>query len=402
MWNTVKLKEIVNLDIGKTPARDNPKYWDKNKKSSNIWVSIRDMSAISGLYIGDSREYISNEGAKLFKEVPKNTLIMSFKLSIGKLAITKVNLRTNEAIAAFEIKDETILCKEYLYYYLSSMNWDKIVGQDIKVKGKTLNKAKLKEILILLPPLTEQQRIVAELDMAFFEIDKLIKFEEIKIKKNETLIQNYVNNIFKTNKNPLKLSAYTEINPAKKEVNNLDDSTEVSFMPMKDLGINNKLAIPNQKRKLKDVRGNYTYFSEGDILLAKITPCFENGKIGIASNLLNGIGFGSSEYIVFRPNKKLKNVWLYYFLNRKTFRIDGAQNMSGAVGHKRVNKDFIENTLIPIPPIEEQEKILSTLESLFNYSKTINQITIKKIKEINFLKKSILNKLLNHKLVDAA
>jgi type I restriction enzyme, S subunit len=171
MWNTVKLKEIVNIDIGKTPARDNPKYWDKNKKSSNIWVSIRDMSANSGLYIGDSREYISNEGAKLFKEVPKNTLIMSFKLSIGKLAITKKNLRTNEAITAFGIKDETIICKEYLYYYLSSMNWDIIVGQDIKVKGKTLNKAKLKEILILLPPLTEQQRIVAKLDKIFAEID---------------------------------------------------------------------------------------------------------------------------------------------------------------------------------------------------------------------------------------
>ena len=174
MWKTVKLNAIVNIVIGKTPSRNNPKYWDKNKKDSNVWVSIRDMSALRGLYVDDSREYISNEGAKLFKEVPKNTLIMSFKLSIGKLAITKINLRTNEAIAAFKIKDTTLVSNEYLYYFLSSMNWDVIAGHDIKVKGKTLNKAKLKEILIILPSLAEQQGIVAKLDKAFAEIDKYI------------------------------------------------------------------------------------------------------------------------------------------------------------------------------------------------------------------------------------
>ena len=204
------------------------------------------------------------------------------------------------------------------------------------------------------------------------------------------------------NKNLHKLSDCTQINPPKSEVNDLDDATEVAFMPMKDMGINNKSAIPNQKRKLKDVRGSYTYFSEGDILLAKITPCFENGKMGIASNLLNRIGFGSSEYIIFRPNKNLKNEWLYYFLNRNSFRIDGARNMSGAVGHKRLNKDFIGNTLIPIPSLEEQEKILFTLKSLSNHSKAINEIILKKKDEINHLKKSILNRLLNNKLVDAA
>jgi type I restriction enzyme S subunit len=113
-------------------------------------------------------------------------------------------------------------------------------------------------------------------------------------------------------------------------------------------------------------------------LLAKITPCFENGKMGIAFNLLNGIGFGSSEYIVFRPNKNLKNEWLYYFLNINSCRINGARNMSGAVGHKRVIKNFIQNTLNPIPSLEEQEKILFTLKSLSSHSEAINKIILKK------------------------
>jgi len=211
MWNTVKLKEIVNIDIGKTPSRNNPKYWDNDKKDSNVWVSIRDMSKLSGLYIDDSREYISNEGAELFKEVPKNTLIMSFKLSIGKFAITKINLRTNEAIAALKIKDTTLVCKEYLYYSLSSMNWDKIAGHDIKVKGKTLNKAKLKEILIALPSLTEQQRIVAKLDETFTEIDKLIIIYRNKQSRVYNLKKKILAKKFEFDVDTIKLSNLCEV-----------------------------------------------------------------------------------------------------------------------------------------------------------------------------------------------
>ena len=151
------------------------------------------MSKINGLYIDDSSEYISNEGAKLFKEIPKNTLIMSFKLSIGKLAITKINLRTNEAIAAFKIKDKSLVSNKYLYYFLLSINWDRLAGDDIKVKGKTLNKAKLKKILITLPPLKEQQNIVANLDALFAEINKAINIE-----KNKILLTEKVNNVLFT------------------------------------------------------------------------------------------------------------------------------------------------------------------------------------------------------------
>ena len=300
-----------------------------------------------------------------------------------------------------ELKDNKQNVK-FIYYYMKSMQ--EFIYKNMR-SGAAQPHVYAKDIANLNFPLfslEEQQRIVAKLDAVFAEIDKIKKLEETKLKKNETLIQNFIDKIFKDNKNLHKLSDCTQINPPKSEVNDLDDAIEVSFMPMKDIEINNKLAIPKQKRKLKDVKSSYTYFSEGDVLLAKITPCFENGKMGIASNLLNGIGFGSSEYIVFRPNKNLKNDWLYYFLNRNSFRIAGAQNMSGAVGHKRVDKNFIENTLIPIPSLEEQEKILSTLKSLFNHSKGINKIILKKIDEMNHLKKSILTRLLKNKLADAA
>jgi type I restriction enzyme S subunit len=135
---------------------------------------------------------------------------------------------------------------------------------------------------------------------------------------------------------------------------------------MEDLGIDQKFMVPTQAKPLSDVVGSYTYFAEGDVLLAKITPCFENGKLGIAAKLTNSIGFGSSEYIVFRPGPSIGKDWLYYFLSRESFRTEGAESMSGAVGHKRVAKSFIEAYLIPVPPISEQQRIVAILDEAFD------------------------------------
>ncbi|ACG72765.1 restriction modification system DNA specificity domain [Anaeromyxobacter sp. K] len=145
----------------------------------------------------------------------------------------------------------------------------------------------------------------------------------------------------------------------------MSDSEYVSFVPMEDLGITQKYLEPTKERCLSDVIGSYTYFADGDVLLAKITPCFENGKLGIARGLVNGIGFGSSEYFVLRPQPSVTSEWLYYFLARSAFRAVGATRMTGAVGHKRVEKEFIESCPIPVPPLEEQRRITALLDKSF-------------------------------------
>ncbi len=142
----------------------------------------------------------------------------------------------------------------------------------------------------------------------------------------------------------------------------VSDADLVSFVPMEDLGIGQKHLVPTQVKPLSEVVGSYTYFADGDVLLAKITPCFENGKLGIATGLSNSIGFGSSEYIVFRPSQSIDKDWLYYFLSRESFRKEGAERMSGAVGHKRVAKEFIEAYPIPLPPLSEQKRIVAILD----------------------------------------
>lgn len=156
------------------------------------------------------------------------------------------------------------------------------------------------------------------------------------------------------------------IKPPKAEARaKLADGDEVSFAPMEDLGIGEKYLQPRRTRQLGEVSGGYTYFADGDVLLAKITPCFENGKLGVARGLTNGVGFGSSEYIVLRPAPALDAEFLYYYLARPTFLEEGARTMTGAVGHKRVTKEFVESYQIPLPPLAEQRRIVAILDEAF-------------------------------------
>ena len=162
------------------------------------------------------------------------------------------------------------------------------------------------------------------------------------------------------------LAEVCQIKPPKSEAREkVSASSIVSFLPMEDMGIDVKFVQATQTKLLSAVVGSYTYFADGDVLLAKITPCFENGKLGIADGLSNGIGFGSSEYFVFRPDPTVSKEWLYYFLSGETFRVEGAARMTGAVGHKRVSKEFIEDYPIPVPPLAEQQRIVGLLDEAF-------------------------------------
>lgn len=191
-----KLGEVCVITIGKTPSRKNPKFWDEEKESENVWVSISDLSKLDNKLISDSEEYISDEGAKLFKPVKKGTLLMSFKLSIGKLAYAGKDLFTNEAIAAFNIIDEQILSKEFLFYYLSYFNWDFETQNDQKLLGKTLNKKKLQALPISIPPISAQKKIIENLDIVFAEIEKAVSATQKKEKELLQLKESILKNQF--------------------------------------------------------------------------------------------------------------------------------------------------------------------------------------------------------------
>lgn len=160
----VKLNTLCEINIGKTPSRNKSIYWG----SGNKWLAISDLKE---KYIYKSKEEITDIAVEEsnMKLVPKDTVIMSFKLSIGKVAILKEDMFTNEAIANFKIKDKSLITPEYLYYALKTLNFN---NTDRAVMGATLNKSKLNDIKIPYCDIETQKKIVEVLDKTQELIDK--------------------------------------------------------------------------------------------------------------------------------------------------------------------------------------------------------------------------------------
>jgi type I restriction enzyme S subunit len=159
---------------------------------------------------------------------------------------------------------------------------------------------------------------------------------------------------------PAPIGALVSLNPK----TNAPDTLEAGFSPMPMLGVDYLSPVGFETRQWGDIRKSYTHFADGDVLLAKITPCFENGKAGLARGLPNGIAAGSSEYFVCRPSVALDPRYLLAFLKTESFMREGETRMTGSVGHKRVPKDYLLGTPLPLAPLAEQQRIADKLDAL--------------------------------------
>jgi type I restriction enzyme S subunit len=161
------------------------------------------------------------------------------------------------------------------------------------------------------------------------------------------------------------LSHAVEVNP-KLDRSSLNDDLDVSFVPMAAVEPLSGGIDVSTVRKYAEVKKGYTHFRDGDILFAKVTPCMENGKMAVARKLVNGVGFGSTEFHVLRPRADVDARYIYYFVSSQTFRKEASGHMTGAVGLRRVPSAYLEEQLIPLPGIERQREIVAELEKQFS------------------------------------
>ncbi|ENV3679856.1 restriction endonuclease subunit S [Vibrio parahaemolyticus] len=157
---------------------------------------------------------------------------------------------------------------------------------------------------------------------------------------------------------PIKYLA--TLNPRKSAIDSSLLNKECNFLPMEKLKLNS--IVLDEKRLVSDVYDGYTYFEDGDVLMAKVTPCFENKNIAVASGLLNGVGFGSSEIYVLRSNEKTDNRFLYYRLQEDSFMDIATAAMTGAGGLKRVPSEVVNGYSLGTPEVEEQTQIANFLD----------------------------------------
>ena len=188
-WQWVKLGEICDIVMGKTPPRSDDDAWG----GEHVWAKISDLNTET---VSWTSETLSDKGAHYCKGrlLKKGTLLFSFKLSIGKTAFAGIDLFTNEAIVGLIPRDPTVLNNRFLRYALVVHDYSK--SSDYAAKGRTLNKKKLNEILIPLPPLAEQKRIVRILDEKLGVIEKAKQAAETQMKAINAMSTAYLRKAF--------------------------------------------------------------------------------------------------------------------------------------------------------------------------------------------------------------
>lgn len=374
-----KLGEIFNLQMGKTPDRHSPKFWNEGTEP---WISIADLTKCNK-YIENTAEKITatavdESGIKI---IPKNTVIMSFKLSIGKVAITPKEMYSNEAIMSFIDKGVLKIEPVYLYYLLMHKDWD--TGTNKAVMGKTLNKASLSQMTVNIHGYSEQLEIIKALDAA----SSIIAARKQQLTELDNLIKARFVEMFEDGMSPLKniyeLCSYIVDCP--------------HTTPKYEGELKNPAIRTSEIKKGTIVWDTMRYVSDDEYLerTARLVPKAgdivygREGTFGNAAILPEGYKFCLGQRVMLlRPDyfKCTSEYLLYAVISDYVYSQALEKNNASTVAH--VNVKDVKRFKIPLPPLSKQKQFARFIKQI-DKSKTAVQ---KALDEAQLLFDSLMQK----------
>ena len=375
-WDVISIKWLSPVKRGASPRPiDDSKYFDDEGEFA--WVRIADVSACDGI-LYETTQRLSELGSSLSVKITPGELFVSIAGTVGKPCVSAIKACIHDGFVYFPT-----LKIDPLFLYRVFEGGTCYGGLGKWGTQLNLNTDTIGSIRVALPPPVELKLVLAFLDRETAKIDELVaeqrRLMELLKEKRQAVISHAVTQGLNPNA-PMKPTCIewlgevpahwdlkrvrfvAELNPSKSETNELDRDTSVSFLPMEAIGENGSLNLDKEK-SISEVETGYTYFRDGDVTVAKITPCYENGKGALMCGLLNGIGFGTTELIVARPRPgAVTGIFLHYLFISPDFRYLGESHMYGAGGQKRVPDAFVRDFETAFPPLTEQTLIAAFLD----------------------------------------
>ena len=357
-----KLKDIFDLQMGKTPSRNKTEYWISRDYK---WISIADLTKTTK-YISETKEYLSESAVEEsgIKIIPANTVVMSFKLSIGKVAITSEDMYSNEAIMAFHDKHIVEILPEYIFYMFKYKNWDE--GSNKAVMGKTLNKASLSEIEVNICPIEKQKKIIQVLD----KLADIISGREQELKLLDELIKARFVEMFGTlynNMHGYKVISIEDVCSLIKDGTHQtpqyteDKENGYKFLSSKDI-MSKKIDWTNIRyipAELHEKLYKVTRPQRNDILMSK------NGvNYGVAA--VNDTDEVFDIYVslaLLRPKEIIHPIFLRCVINNHETKRQFDSSIKG-IGVPNLHLGEIKKTKIFLPPIEHQKVFVTFIEQV--------------------------------------
>lgn len=420
--NEIRIKFLLERKIGGSWG-DEP-----NDDSSIVCIRAADFDT----------DLMSHSKINLTRRSFSEAEIESKALQFGDLIIEKSGGGENQPVGRvvkFEL-DEVALCSnflevlrpnsrlvnpDYIVYLLYSFWKQRIVTRSIKQTTgiQNLDVSDYLDNKVLLPNIDLQNRIVSYLRKELSSIDILIakKEEQLKLlsEKRQALITQVVTKGLdpgvKLKESGIewlgeipkhwevkKLKYLTSVNPTSKTYDfNSESDEEVVFLAMESVSELGEIDT-STKKPISEIAAGYTYFESDDVVVAKITPCFENGKGAWLKDLETKIGFGTTEFHVLRATKKILPEFLYFVTISLPFRAFGTATMKGAAGQKRVTPEFVKEYKVAIPSVEEQGDILQQLKNELYSIEEMNRLTEYSIKLLQERRSALITSAVTCKL----
>ena len=379
------LREIATIGAGQGAPQGDENYCDDGTpfvKAGNLSELLEgtDINAI---------QRVSEDVAKKYKlkKYPKGTILFAksgMSCMKGYVYVLPQEAHVVSHLACITTQEDSA---GNLKYYFTYHKPNQLVKD---AAYPSISLSDIGELEIDIKSEDERNRIVSQL----VKIESIMSLRQRELDTLDNLIKARFVEMFgmplDRAKANMKFTDCVDFNPKKSEVKDLQD-VEASFVPMECVGVDGSFTIRENGLVSSYYKG-YTYFRDGDVLLAKITPCFENGKAAIAEGCKNGIGFGTTEFHVARPKEGVSNsYWIKYMLKNDSVHDLATINMTGSAGQKRIQTPFFEKLTIFCPPRELQSQFAEFVKQV-DKSKVVVQ---KALDEVQLLFDSLMQKYFN-------
>ncbi|WP_456326381.1 restriction endonuclease subunit S [Palaeococcus sp. (in: euryarchaeotes)] len=391
-WRWVRLGEIATVIRGASPRpKGDPKYFGGNIP----WIKIKDVTRNPGKYLTETEETLTEEGAKKSVYLKKGTLIVTNSATIGIPKVLGIDGCIHDGFLAI-IDLKSTVDQDWLYWYFWAIKpyLENLANLGVQ---KNLNTIIAKKLPVPLPPLSEQKRIVAKLDEVSKRLEEAKRLARGAREEAEKLMASALHEVFSKAeekgwewKKIEKVAGIRGNSGVKKKLSQFDS---IAFIPM-GLIPENDIFARYEIREPANIK-SYSYSEPGDILLAKITPSFENGKQGIVpENVPNGFALATTEVypLYIKDTNSLDRMYLFYILRSKYAREILEDQMLGTTGRQRVPKEAVLKLKIPLPPLEEQQRIVAYLDSISERAQKLVKLYEEREKELEQLFPAILDR----------
>lgn len=350
-WTPTKVKDVAKIVSGATPKTSIEENWGGDIP----WLTPKDLSDNPAPYTSHGSRFLTEQGFNSCSThmLPKGTVLLTSRAPVGYVSVAANDICTNQGFKSLVLEDGQI---PEFWYYLLSANTETLLNYSGGSTFKELSKRSLEQIEFLIPPIEEQCEIVNFMQA----LDLMIQAGDREIASAEQMRGDVLNSILFGNDSEWEevlLSDIATINPRIKPL-----APDTPFIEMADVDTWGRWAIPSgEKGKRGGIRA-----SGGDTLMARITPCLENGKIAQVPPEFGNVG-GSTEFIVLRATEESLPDFIFLLTQSHKVHAESIGLMVGTSGRQRVSAKDVGNILVPFPPLEEQEKVVARMQTLDAY-----------------------------------